>query len=267
MHASIAGDSRIRPCEDYAALFKSSCLVTERGMTASQVARDLGIAPHIVSRWVREAGADKKQAFPGRGQMKADDAEVARLNRELARTKAERDILKKSDRLLQEGADMRFGFIAKHRDVWPIRWLCEALGVTCAGFYAWLRRPQSARACMDETLTTAIHRSFMDSDRTNGARRVRRDLLDWVHRCGIHRVERLMRRSRLIARRRRRRMPFDLGPRAEHSIAPNLLERRFDASTLNSKWAADFTYLWTMEGWLYVAVVMDLFSRRVVDCR
>ena len=71
-------------------------LVTERGMTASQAGRDLGIASNIVSRWVREAGADKKQAFPGRGQMKPDDAEVARLKRELAKTKAERDILKKA---------------------------------------------------------------------------------------------------------------------------------------------------------------------------
>lgn len=70
-------------------------LVTERGMTASQVGRDLGISPNIVSRWAREAAEDKKQAFPGRGQMKPDDAEVARLKRELARTKAERDILKK----------------------------------------------------------------------------------------------------------------------------------------------------------------------------
>jgi len=238
-------------------------LVTERGMTASQVARDLGIGPNIVSRWVREFGADKKEAFPGRGQMKPDDAEVARLKRELARTKAERDILK-SHCLLHEGADMKFGFVAKHRDVWPIRRLCEALGVTCAGFYAWLKRPRSARACLDEALTTSIQRSFAESDRTYGARRVRRDLLDWGYRCGIHRVERLMRRSQLIARRRRRRMPFDLGARLEHSIAPNLLERRFDARMVNSKWAADFTYLWTAEGWLYVAVVKDLFSRRIV---
>ena len=71
-------------------------LVTERGLTASQAGRDLGIAANIVSRWVREASADKKQAFPGRGQMKVDDAEMAKLRRELARTKAERDILKKT---------------------------------------------------------------------------------------------------------------------------------------------------------------------------
>lgn len=71
-------------------------LVTERGMTCAQAARDLGIGQNVISRWVREAKADKTHAFPGRGQMKPDDAEVARLKRELAKTRAERDILKKT---------------------------------------------------------------------------------------------------------------------------------------------------------------------------
>lgn len=71
-------------------------LVTERGMAAAQAARDLGIGANVISRWVREAKADKTHAFPGRGQMKPDDAELARLRKELARTKAERDILKKA---------------------------------------------------------------------------------------------------------------------------------------------------------------------------
>jgi len=71
-------------------------LVTERGMTCAQAARDLGIGQNVVSRWVRELKADKEQSFPGRGQMKPDDAEIARLKRELVKTKAERDILKKT---------------------------------------------------------------------------------------------------------------------------------------------------------------------------
>ena len=71
-------------------------LVTERGMRAAQAAKDLGIGANVISRWVREAKADKTHAFPGRGQMKPDDAELARLRKELARTKAERDILKKA---------------------------------------------------------------------------------------------------------------------------------------------------------------------------
>jgi len=71
-------------------------LVRDRGVSVSQAAKDLGLSPSVLGRWVREAGADPKQVFPGRGQMKPDDAEVARLKRELAKTKAERDILKKA---------------------------------------------------------------------------------------------------------------------------------------------------------------------------
>ena len=97
---------------------------------------------------------------------------------------------------------MRFAAIVKLRQIWPLRWLCATFEVTCAGFYAWLKRPQSQRAYVDEGLMTHIHRSFLESDRTYGARRVRRDLRDWGHRCGIHRVERLMRRAELVARPR-----------------------------------------------------------------
>ena len=159
---------------------------------------------------------------------------------------------------------MRFAVIARHRGTWPLSWLCATLQVTRGGFYAWLKRPESVRAQRDTQLTAVIRTSFAESDRTYGARRVRRDLRDWGHPCGLHRIERLMRRAQLVARPRRRRLPMDTGLRPEHSIAPNVLDRQFAAGTINTKWVADFTYLWTAEGWLYVAVVLDLYSRRVV---
>ncbi len=82
--------------------------------------------------------------------------------------------------------------------------------------------------------------------------------------CGLHRIERLMRRQALQARPRRRRLPADTGTRALSAVSPNVLNRQFEAPAPNRKWVADFTYLWTAEGWLYVAAVVDLFSRRVV---
>jgi putative transposase len=145
-----------------------------------------------------------------------------------------------------------------------MRWMCEALDVSRGGYYAWLKRPLCARRRRDEELTVAIRRSFDDSDRTYGARRVRRDLRAWGQLCGIHRVERLMLAVGLQARRKRRRLPFDTGLRAITAIAPNLLDREFQADGPNQRWVADFTYIWTDEGWLYVAAVLDLFSRLVV---
>jgi putative transposase len=139
---------------------------------------------------------------------------------------------------------MKFGFIAKHRGVWPAGWLCEALGVSRGGFYAWLTRPRSQRSRSDEELGVKVRASFLASGRTYGARRVWRDLLTEGMSCGLHRIERLMRLQALKA--------------------PNVLNRTFEASAPNRKWIADFTYVWTTEGWLYVAAVIDLFSRRVV---
>lgn len=159
---------------------------------------------------------------------------------------------------------MKFGFIAKHRAVWPVRVLCEVLEVSRSGFYEWFGRRPSARARANEKLTGLIRQSFEASDRTYGSRRVWRDVLGWGERCGIHRIARLMNKAGLFARKKRRRLPGDTGVRAEHGIAPNLLQREFEADAPNRKWLADFTYVWTDEGWLYVAVVLDLYSRRVV---
>ena len=159
---------------------------------------------------------------------------------------------------------MKFGFIARHRGIWAVDWMCGALGVSRGGFYAWLTRPRSKRSHADEELGAKVRASFLGSDRTYGARRIWRDLASDGVSCGLHRIERLMRQQALKARPRRRRLPPDLGERQASAVAPNVLDRGFEAPGPNRKWIADFTYVWTAEGWLYVAAVIDLFSRRVV---
>jgi putative transposase len=159
---------------------------------------------------------------------------------------------------------MKFVFIAKHRTIWPVAWLCNALGVSRSGFHAWLNRSLSAISRSDEVLGPRIKASFVASDRTYGARRVWRDMLEEGFDCGLHRIERLMRLQALRARPRRRRLPKDEGDRQMAGVPSNILDRQFEAERPNQKWIADFTYIWTAEGWLYVSAVIDLFSRRVV---
>lgn len=142
--------------------------------------------------------------------------------------------------------------------------MCEALGVSRGGFYAWMERPESGRSRENRRLVIQIRTSFSQSDETYGSPRVWRDLREWGFRCSIHRVARLMRSEGLQGRRKRRRLPTDSGIRAEHLLAPNTLDRQFEAPAPNRRWVADFTYVWTSEGWLYVAVVLDLYSRRAV---
>jgi putative transposase len=157
---------------------------------------------------------------------------------------------------------MKFGFIAKHRGIWPAGWLCGALGVSRGGFYAWLTRPCSQRRHSDEELGAKVRTSFLVSDRTYGARRVWHDVLAEGARCGLHRIERLMRLQGLKA------------PRAGVGCRPMSVSGRPPPS-LRTCWTAPlrlplptsaglFTYVWTAEGWLYVAAIIDLFSRRVV---
>ena len=158
---------------------------------------------------------------------------------------------------------MKFVFIAKHRKIWPVAWLCNAMGVSRSGFHAWLNRTSSARSRSDEAVSQQVKASFLASGRTYGARRVWHDLLADGVACGLHRIERLMRQQGLRARPRRRRLPKDEGDQIA-TTASNLLDRQFVAERPNQKWIADFTYIWTAEGWLYVSAVIDLFSRRVV---
>ena len=158
---------------------------------------------------------------------------------------------------------MKYGFVAKYRTIWPTRTMCRLLGVSSSGFYDWLGRPASAHERENAQLLNAIKRSHEASDGTYGSPRVVRDLIDAGFSCSENRVARLMKAAGITARHRRRRAPGQLDSPI-HAIAPNLLDRQFEATGPSQKWAADSTYVWTGEGWLFVAVVLDLYSRRVV---
>lgn len=142
--------------------------------------------------------------------------------------------------------------------------MCRLLDVSASGFYGWLGRPPSARSLANARLLVRIREYFALSHHTYGSPRIRKDLVVAGERCGENRVARLMQGAGIRAQAKPRRKPGDMGLRPEHSIAPNVLERDFAAAGPNRKWAADFTYIWTGEGWLFLAVVIDLFSRRVV---
>lgn len=154
--------------------------------------------------------------------------------------------------------------MARQRGRWPTRLMCGSLGVSHSGFYEWLGRAPSARSQEDARLTRSIRQSFELSDRTYGSPRVWHDLRAAGERCGKNRVARLMHAAQLQARTKRRRLPGDGSQRLEHNVAENRLQREFEVDEPNKKWVADFTYVWTAEGWLYVAAVMDLYSRRIV---
>ena len=142
--------------------------------------------------------------------------------------------------------------------------MCKTLRVSRSGFYAWLGRPESDRARADRELTELIRGVFDDSRGIYGAPRVFRTLRRRGVSCGRHRVARLMRITGLRSKTRQRFRVKTTDSNHSLPIAPDLLARDFSASAANEAWVSDMTYIRTDEGWLYLAVTMDLFSRRIV---
>lgn len=141
--------------------------------------------------------------------------------------------------------------------------MCRVLGVHRSGFYAWLRQPRSRRAEADARLLGLIKQAWLESGTVYGYRKVCADLRDLGEGCSRHRVARLMKAEGLRAQRGYGRRPGYHGGRPA-TVAPNRLARRFDVALPDRHWVTDITYLRTHEGWLYLAVVIDLFSRQVV---
>jgi putative transposase len=158
---------------------------------------------------------------------------------------------------------MSFAFIETEKASFPINRMCRVLDVSQSGFFAWRDRPTCLRQRQDSIFLTHIRTAFALSNSTYGSPRMHRDLVDEGHAIGRHRTARLMRQNGLVARRKRR---FKRTTDSEHAwpVAPNLVAQDFQAESPDRKWGSDISYVWTAEGWLYLAVVIDLFSRRVV---
>ncbi len=159
---------------------------------------------------------------------------------------------------------MRYAFIAAHADEFSVERMCQVLGVGRSGYYAWQARPPSLRAQANQALVEHIRREFRASRNTYGAPRLHIVLGRQQVPCGRHRVARLMRQAGLRARPRRKRHPLTTQRDPSVAPAPNRLNQDFTATAPNQKWVTDFTYIETAEGWLYLAVVLDLYSRRVI---
>jgi len=144
-----------------------------------------------------------------------------------------------------------------------VRVLCRVLQVSRSGFYAWCRRPEAARTKRDREIVELVISVFKKSRRTYGSPRVHREFQSLGEICGRRRIERLM-HERAITPPRRKRFRTTTDSKHRYAVAANLVGRNFNVKAKNRCWATDITYVWTREGWLYLAVVLDLFSRRVV---
>ncbi|EMS1163971.1 IS3 family transposase, partial [Escherichia coli] len=232
--------------------------VVDRGYSVASVATRLDITTHSLYAWIKKYGPDSST---NKEQSDAQ-AEIRRLQKELKRVTDERDIFKKSRGVLRKAVRLRHAFIRDNSCCWPVRLLCRVLDVHPSGFYAWLQQPHSQRHQADLRLTGQIKQFWLESGCVYGYRKIHLDLRDSGQQCGVNRVWRLMKRVGIKAQVGYR------SPRARKGeasiVSPNRLQRQFNPDAPDERWVTDITYIRTHEGWLYLAVVVDLFSRKII---
>ena len=158
---------------------------------------------------------------------------------------------------------MRYQFISRSKKAYPITLMCEVLRVSSSGYYFWRKRPDSSRLTENLKLVPLVRQIHIESGYTYGSRRMSKALQAMGIPCGRCRARTLMRLAGIIVRQKRK---FKITTNSKHKlpVAPNLLNREFEVDAPNKAWVSDITYIWTAQGWLYLAIVLDLFSRQVV---
>ncbi|HEY1978688.1 MAG TPA: IS3 family transposase [Xanthobacteraceae bacterium] len=236
-------------------------LVQISGRTQREIAGDLGIGLSTLVRWIGRS-RDRHAVDPVAAESDVT-VELKRLRRENEILRQERDILKKATAFFAREKSMRFALIDGAKAQFPVHRLCRLLGVSQSGYFAWRGRLACRRQRDDMVLLAHVRSAFALSNGTYGSPRMTRELRDSGLTVGRRRIARLMRDNGLRARQKRR---FKRTTDSHHAwpVAPNLLDQDFTATGPDKKWGADISYVWTREGWLYLAVVIDLFARRVV---
>ncbi|MCI4886721.1 IS3 family transposase [Escherichia coli] len=247
---------------NFSAEFKreSAQLVVDQKYTVADAAKAMDVGLSTMTRWVKQLRDERQGKTPKASPITPEQIEIRELRKKLQRIEMENEILKKG--VLRKAVRLRYAFIRDNTCCWPVRLLCRVLDVHPSGFYAWLQQPHSQRHQADLRLTGQIKQFWLESGCVYGYRKIHLDLRDSGQQCGVNRVWRLMKRVGIKAQVGYR------SPRArkgEASImSPNRLQRQFNPDAPDERWVTDITYIRTHEGWLYLAVVVDLFSRKII---
>ncbi|AHK67624.1 IS3-like element ISBps2 family transposase [Burkholderia pseudomallei] len=234
-------------------------LVVEQGYPFSKACGAVGIGETALRRWVAQWRAAHSLDVPSPAQLSADARRIKELEARVAEREREREVLKKIHGLLRQGARTLLEVIQAMEKAYPVALMCRLAGVARSSYYAW--RSRQGRSNRDATVLEAVRRIHEETRRSYGSRRMSQALRLLGHNVGRYRARSLMRQARLV---RSKRVHRYRAAQAESLIAPNLLARRFDPAQRDQVWVGDITFVQTRQGWLYVAVVMDLYARRVV---
>ncbi|MBV5262407.1 IS3 family transposase, partial [Synechococcus moorigangaii CMS01] len=238
-------------------------IVQQSDKSITQIALEMGLTESALRKWVKTAQMEAEAATLPKPLTHDERQELQRLRRELKRVQMERDFLKKAGGLLCQGKQRRYELIEAEKEEFPVRMMCRILQVSRSGYYGWRQRKPSLRMRENEMLSREIEHIHQESQGTYGAPRIRAALWAKGYRPIRYSFARLMKLLGIGARRKRR---YKATTDANHrlAVAPNTLQRDFKTTEPDRVWVSDITYLQTAQGWLYLAVIIDLFSRRVV---
>ncbi|WP_193496577.1 IS3 family transposase [Nitrincola alkalisediminis] len=253
--------SQKRTYKQYSTEFKEEAvsLVNDQGYSVPEAAKALGINPNMLYRWKEKLEA--KQA--GNQLSESERDELIRLRKENRKLLMEKEILKKASGLLRERNEVKFDFILAESADYPVTMLCKGMGVSQSAYYDWLKRPGKLIAAEELTLRRRMKELFKRSRSSLGSREMMKKLREEGFEIGRYRVRKLMAQMKLVVRQR---VAYKVTTKRNFSdsVADNLLNQNFNPTGPNQVWAGDVTYCRTGEGWMYLAVVMDLYSRRIV---
>jgi transposase-like protein len=245
----------------YTAEFRESSvkLAIESGKPVAQTAREIGVNENTLHTWISKYS----RPIDNIKAVRTDEhlyEELNRLKKEVARGARP---IKKGCRVLCQGTTVKYAWIKQHQGEFTVLSMCRFLQVLQSAYYDWLHRIPSFREREDEQLSDILKKVFEKSRNTYGTRRLKIAMSHQGRSVGRRRISRLMKEAGLACKTKRR---FKATTNSKHElpIAPNYLDRQFSIDQINQVYVGDLTYIHTLEGWLYLAVVIDLFSRQVV---
>ena len=256
---------RKTPRRQYTPEFRVEALALADKIGVTAAAEDLDLYASQLYSWRTKANTERSKSNIERQQA----AEIAKLKRQLAGKDEEVEILKKLQRIsLRNCPDSRvakYDFVLEYQQLFAIATLCRVLEVSRSGYYAWQYRRvnRRTREFASEALDNVVRRAFQARKGRSGSPGLTLDLVEVGHSYDRKTIAKSMKRQGLIAKAGKKfRVTTD--SKHNHPVARNLLQQNFTADRPNEKWCGDITYLWTEEGWMYLAVVIDLYSRKVV---
>ncbi|WP_284244617.1 IS3 family transposase [Thalassotalea insulae] len=245
----------------YTAEFKQEAvaLVTEQGYSVPKAAASLGITDKLLYNWKAKLEAEQSGA-----SLNADErAELLRLRKENRELRMEKEILKKASALLLKGNQVTYKTIKQLSSAFPVVKLCQIMNISRSAYYAWLKRPAKIITAEQLNLYRKAKYFFEKSRNSLGYRELRKKLRREGFNVSDYGVQKLMATLGLVVTQR---VAYKVTTKRKHSdaVADNLLNQNFNPVAPNQVWAGDVTYLRIGEGWMYLAIVMDLYSRRIV---